>query len=137
MQPNDWAELCAFHQRSHYDMIQAQKGSVSGLIWTYAPCDPQAAARAAAMLLRMGERRVRHSRRACLEVGTITVEVVIVTDLPMCRQTILRLVDAWQFAPLPFLQDESLAALAAAFYSESLSPMLSNRAKIIRYFTFG
>lgn len=110
-------ELLAFFQRgSSYDVLQARHGSEWGAAWTFAPCDVHAAEKAAWMLRRTGVREIRHARRARLRVRANAVErVVIVTELPERGQVVILLGDGCVIGSLPYLKDDALAALEAAF----------------------
>lgn len=110
-------ELLAFFQRgSSYDVLQARQGNGWGGAWTFAPCDVHAAEKAAWMMRRIGARHVRHARRARLRTEAAEVQrVMIVTDLPERLQAVLRIADGSVLNGLPYLADESTAALEAAF----------------------
>lgn len=115
MNDDEAAHFCAFCRRSRYDVIQARRGDGWGPIWTFAPCDPKAAARAALMLRRMGAREVRHARRARLRLRPeAPVEVVVVTELPARLQFVFRLADGLELQGMAYLRDESLWALEEA-----------------------
>jgi len=115
MNNDEAARFCAFFRRSRYDVLQARHGDGWGPSWTFAPCDPRAAARAGLMLRRAGAREVRHARRARLLIrpGEF-VDTVVITELPFRLQTVLRLADGSGLHSLPYLRDESLQALEEA-----------------------
>ncbi len=110
-------ELLAFFQRgSSYDVLQARQSNGWGDAWTFAPCDVHAAEKAAWMLRRMGAQEVRHARRARLRTDDDKVQkVMVVTDLPERLQAVLKIADGSVLRGLPYLADESMAALEAAF----------------------
>lgn len=115
MNDNEVAHFCAFYRRSRYDMVQARHEEGWGPPWTFAPCDPSAAARSALMLRRAGVREFRHARRARLRLrpGEF-VDAVVITELPLRLQIVLRLADGSTVHSLPYLRDESLQALEEA-----------------------
>jgi len=115
MNNDEAARFCAFFRRSRYDVVQARHGDGWGPPWTFAPCDPRAAAQAGLLSQRMGAREVRHARRAHLRLRPeAPFEVVIVTELPARRQCVFRLVDGLEFHGIMYLHDESLQALEEA-----------------------
>ena len=119
MDQHDRKQLCAFFSRSRYDIIQARQGDGWGPVWTYAPCDPRAAAKAAQMLLKMHRGdppQVRHARRARLRdrQRRVDTNVVVVTTLPERTQAVMRIDDGVTIRVNAYLQDEALAALEAA-----------------------
>ena len=115
MNNDEAARFCAFCRRSRYDVVQARHGDEWGPPWTFAPCDPRAAARAALMLQRIGAREVRHARRARLRLRPeAPLEVVVVTELPARVQFVFRLTDGLEVHGIMYLHDESLQALEEA-----------------------
>lgn len=118
MDHNDREQLRAFFGRSRYDIIQArQSDGCWGSIWTFAPCDPRAAAKAARMLLRMHEGKplqVRHARRARLHDRQhhVNTDVVVMTELPERTQEVIGLADGIALRVPLYLQDDALTALA-------------------------
>ena len=119
MDHNDREQLCTFFSRSRYDIIQARQGDGWGPVWTFAPCDPRAAAKTAQMLLKMhrgSQLRVRHARRARLRDRQCATsrDVIIVTDLPArVQQEVLGVADGIVLRVDVYLQDDALAALEA------------------------
>ncbi len=112
MNKNESAQFCAFFRRSRYDIVQAREGDGWGSPWTIVPCDPRAAVQAALMLRQAGVRDFRHARRAHLSrrPGEF-VDAVVITELPLRLQVILRLADGSEIYSLPYLSDECLQAL--------------------------
>ena len=119
MNQNDRTQLCAFFHRSRYDIVQARQGDEWGPVYTFSPCNARAAQGAARMMGRMhqGEPlRVRHARRARLHDRhrQVTTDVVILTEIPEHRQTVLNLHDALALRVDVYLTDSCLAAIEAA-----------------------
>lgn len=124
MDQTDREQLCAFSQRSRYDIIQASQGDGWGPVWTFAPCDSRAAARAAQMLLKMYQvesLRVRHARRARLRdrQRQVATDVIVVTELPERVQTVVGVENGIVIRVNAYLEDEALAALEAALVPRS------------------
>ena len=120
MNQNDRDQLCAFFQRSRYDIIQARQGDGWEPVFTFSPCDVRAAQGAARMIQRMhrGEPlRVRHARRARLQDRRrqVATDIVVVTELPERAQTVVHLEDAVVLRVDFYLRKEALDALEAEF----------------------
>ena len=118
MNQNDRDQLCAFFQRSRYDIIQARQGDEWGPVYTFSPCNARAAQGAARMMGRMhqGEPlRVRHARRARLHDRQVATDVVVVTDLPERVQEVIGMEDAVVLHVDLYLREEALDALEAEF----------------------
>jgi len=120
MNQNDRDQLCAFFQRSRYDIIQARQGDEWGPVYTFSPCNARAAQGAARMMGRMhqGEPlRVRHARRARLQDRRrqVATDIVVVTELPERAQTVVHLEDAVVLRVDFYLREEALDALEAEF----------------------
>ena len=120
----DQEQLCAFFQRSRYDIIQVRQKDGWGPLWTFPPCDIHGARKAARMLLKMngGEPlRVRHARRARLRDRHQTAtDVVVVTELPERVQGVFSLENATVLRVEVYLQDDALAALEAEIVRSSV-----------------
>ncbi|MGI4792124.1 MAG: hypothetical protein ACRYFS_25150 [Janthinobacterium lividum] len=122
MDQNELGPLCKFFERSRYDIIQAKTNDGWGPLWTFAPCDPHAATKAAEMLMKMhrgGQLRVRHARRARLQDRRreVVTDVIVMTELPERVQTVAEIDGGIVIRVDAYLEDEALAALTA-----SLSP---------------
>lgn len=116
MEQTDREQLCAFFQRSRYDIIQASQGDGWGTVWIFAPCDAKAAQKAGQILLKMhlGEPlRVRHARRVRLRDRrhTMVRDVIVVTALPEREQVVFGLEDGIVLRVSLYFQDDALAAL--------------------------
>ena len=119
MDQTDRDQLCAFFQRSRYDIIQARLGDEWGPLFSFTPCDVRSAQKAGQMLLRMHretEIRVRHARRARLQDRRqqLATDIVVVTEFPGRGQKVLKIEDGIVLRVDAYLEDEALAALEAA-----------------------
>ena len=119
MDQNDRDQLCAYFRRSRYDIIQARQGDEWGPLFSFTPCDPRAAEKAAQMMVRMnrgGQPRVRHARRARLQNRRqqIATHVVVITEFPGRGQEVLKIDDGLVLRVDAYLEDDALAALEAA-----------------------
>jgi hypothetical protein len=115
----DREQLCAFHRRSRYDLIQASQNEGWGPIFTFSPCDVRAAQKAGQMMARMhrGEQlRVRHARRARLHNRQCHIETdaVVVTEFPGREQRVLQIENGLVLRVDVYVEDDALAALEAA-----------------------
>jgi hypothetical protein len=109
--------LAAYRGGLRADILQAKTDGKWGPIWTIPPCSPVAMERAGRQFARSRAQAVRHSRRAHLRrpsAPSETVNVVVITEFPGREQSVT-IFDGVPLRLNVYLEDEALAALAAAF----------------------
>lgn len=106
----------AFERGATADMLQPGTADRWGPIWTVPPCDPRAMERVAVQFIRGRAERLRHVRRAVINIRRRHGRsVVVITELPIRKQQVFCLRGHQRLTVHRYLQDDSLAALEKAF----------------------
>jgi len=106
--------LAAYRNGATADFIQPRLNGRWGEAWAFAPCDPSAAERAGAQMVRMEATEARWFRRAKLKGRRGWAEVAIVTELPSKIQRVLEISTGVLVPVEAFLADSSTQSLLAA-----------------------
>ena len=111
-QDDDYQELCAFFQRSNFDLLQQHKSSGWGDVWTFDGHDIRAAQNAARQMKRMGVSRLRHACSALLPSEILCERrVVVVTEIPGRSQHVLDIATGLPLQVRELLMDDILTAV--------------------------
>ena len=115
-------KLYGLIKRSKYDVLQAQMGDRWSTPLSFAPCDPQTAAKSAMMLkamIKVESPIYRHARRARLRSAKRqTVDAVLITVLPAKEQVTLDLESGEEIHGLPYLNDDVIEAILSSLPKE-------------------
>ena len=108
--------IVEFYQRNqHGDMLFFKQGGFWGSPWTVAPHDPENAPRIAEQYVAMKADGLRHAERVTLQSPSgVQENVVVITDLPIGRQTVVGIASGEERKLRKPVGTETLTAITAA-----------------------